>query len=162
MPVFAASVRAFVTLVPMKVSISSQSGSGGALPRRRLLGTGRARFPGDRLGQALLADGVGLQQRWSTAVTAWRVVAAVGVNESERDGSAVAGGSGVEGDRVVAGRRADGCDPLFPLVGMLWLLFGVQEKLAAERAASRLPLEQPQPGGVQRGFPASPPGCPVP
>jgi len=104
---------------------------------------------------------VGLQQRWSTAVTAWRVVAAVGVNESEHDGSAVAG-SGVEGDRVVAGRRADGCDPLFPFVGVLWLLLGVQEKLAAERAASPLPLEQPQPGGVQRGFPASPPGCPVP
>ena len=88
-----------------------------------------------------MADRVGLQRCWSTAVTAWRVVAAVGVNESEHDGSAVAGGSGVEGDRVVAGRRADGCDPLFPFVGMLWLLLGVQQKLSAERAASPLPLE---------------------
>jgi hypothetical protein len=31
---------------------ADQSGSGGALPRRRPLGTGRARFPGNRLGQA--------------------------------------------------------------------------------------------------------------
>jgi len=32
-----------------------QSGSGGALLRRRPLGTGHARFPGNRLGQALKA-----------------------------------------------------------------------------------------------------------
>jgi hypothetical protein len=33
------------------------------LLRRRPFGTGRARFPGNRLGQALLAGGVGLQKR---------------------------------------------------------------------------------------------------
>jgi hypothetical protein len=33
----------------------TQSGSGGALLRRRPLGTGHARFPGNRLGRALKA-----------------------------------------------------------------------------------------------------------
>ena len=85
----------------------------------------------------------------------------MGVDETEHYGSAVCAGSCVESDRLVAGRRADGCDPLLPFVGMLWFLVGVEQKLAAKRAASPLPLEQPQPGGVQRGFPASPPSRPV-
>ena len=72
----------------------------------------------------------------------------MGVGETEHHGSAVCAGSCVEGDRLVAGRRADGCDPLFPFVGMLWFLVGVEEKLPAQRAASPLPLEYPQPGGV--------------
>jgi hypothetical protein len=41
--------------VPFPPSPPCQSGSGGALLRRRPLGTGHARFPGNRLGQALKA-----------------------------------------------------------------------------------------------------------
>ena len=70
-------------------------------------------------------------------------------------------GSRVEGDRLVAGRRADGSNPLLPFVRVLGFSVGVQEQLPAERAASILPFEEPQPGRVERGCPASPPGCPV-
>jgi len=45
------------------------------------------------------------------------------------------------GDRLVAGRCADGRDPLFPFVGVLWFSVSVQEQLPAERAASMLPFE---------------------
>src|SRR6266516_6815465 len=102
-----------------------QSGSGGALLRRRPLGTGHARFPGNRLGQALKARS-SVQVRWSTARADWEAASAVGVDEAEHGGSAACPGSGVDGDRLVAGCLADGCGPLFPFVGVLWLLIGVQ------------------------------------
>ena len=51
----------------------------------------------------------------------------MGVDETEHYGSAVCAGSCVESDRLVAGRLADGCDPLFPFVRVLWLLGCVQQ-----------------------------------
>jgi len=102
-----------------------------------------------------------LQKCWSTAGVVWQAASAVGVDEAEHGGSALVPGSHVEGDRLVAGRRANGFDPLFPFVWVLWFLAGVEQQLAAKRAASTLFLEQPQPGRVERGYPASPPGRPV-
>ncbi len=118
-----------------------QSGSGAALLRRRPLGTGRARFPGNRLGQALQACRSGLRKCWLTAGAVWEAASAVGVDEAGDCGSALGSGSRVAGDRLVAGRRADGCDPLLPFVGVLGFSVGVQEQLPAERAASTLPLK---------------------
>src|SRR6266496_4758015 len=138
-----------------------QSGSGGALLRRRPLGTGHARFPGNRLGQALEACWSGLRKCWFTAGAVWEAASAVGVDEAGHGGSALDPGPRVEGDRLVAGRRADGFDPLLPFVRVLGFSVGVQEQLPAKRAASMLPFEEPQPGRVERGCPASPPGCPV-
>ena len=122
-----------------------QSGSGGALPRRRPLGTGRARFPGNRLGQALKASRLRLQECWTTAGAVWQAASAVGVDEAEAEhgGSAWGPGPRIDGDLLVAGRLADGFDPLFPFVWVLRFLIGVQEQLPAKRAASTLPLEQP-------------------
>jgi hypothetical protein len=65
----------------------------------------------------------------------------VGVGETVDGGSAWFPGCRVEGDRLVAGRDADGFDPLLPLVGVLWLLVGVEQQVAAERAAPTLSLE---------------------
>jgi hypothetical protein len=67
----------------------------------------------------------------------------VGVDEAVHGGPALGPGPRVDGDRLVAGRCADGCGPLFPFVGVLWSSVGVQEQLPAERAASTLPLEEP-------------------
>jgi hypothetical protein len=66
---------------------------------------------------------------------------AVGVGETEYDGSAWFPGCRVEADRLMAGRDADGCDPLLPLAGVLWFPVGVQQQVAAERAAPALFLE---------------------
>jgi len=41
----------------------------------------------------------------------------------------------------VAGRDADGFDPLFPFAGVLWLAIGVEQQVAAKRAASTLSLQ---------------------
>jgi hypothetical protein len=49
------------------------------------------------------------------------------MDEAEHGGSVRGPGPRVEGDRLVAGRRADGFDPLFPFVGVLWFAVGVQE-----------------------------------
>ena len=65
----------------------------------------------------------------------------MGVDEAEHGGSALSPGSRVEGDRLVAGRLADGFNPLFPFVWVLWLLAGVEQQFPAERAASLLPVE---------------------
>jgi hypothetical protein len=50
-------------------------------------------------------------------------------------------GCRIEGDRLVAGRDADGLDPLFPFVGMAWLLASVEQQVTAKRAASALFVE---------------------
>ena len=65
----------------------------------------------------------------------------MGVDEAGHGGSALGPGPRVDGNRLVAGRLADGCDPLFPFVGVLWFPVGVQEQLPAERAVPVLPLE---------------------
>jgi hypothetical protein len=82
-----------------------------------------------------------VQKCWSTIGAAWEAASAVGVDEAEHGGSALGPGSRVEGDRLVAGRLADGLDPLFPFVWVLWLLVGVEQQFPAERAAPSLPLE---------------------
>ena len=65
------------------------------------------------------------------------------VDKAEHCGSTLRSGPRVDGDRLEAGRRADGRDPLLPFVGMLWLSISVQEQLPAERATAALPFEQP-------------------
>ena len=50
----------------------------------------------------------------------------MGVDETEGGMPVRCGGVRVDGDRLVAGCLADGCDPLFPFAGVLWLLVGVQ------------------------------------
>jgi len=50
----------------------------------------------------------------------------VGVDEAEHGGSTLRPGFRAKGDRLVAGRGADGCDPLFPFVRVLWFAVGVQ------------------------------------
>jgi hypothetical protein len=65
----------------------------------------------------------------------------VGVGETVDGVSAWFPGCRIEGDRLVAGRDADGFDPLFPFVGVAWLLVGVEQQVPAERAASALLLE---------------------
>ena len=66
---------------------------------------------------------------------------AVGVGETVDGGSAWFPGCRIESDRLVAGCGADGFDPLLPLIGMLWLLAGVEQQVTAERAAPTLTLE---------------------
>jgi len=82
-----------------------------------------------------------VQECWSTAGAIWEAASAVGVDEAEHSGSAWGSGSRVEGDRLVAGRLADGFNPLFPFVWVLWLLVGVEQQFPAERAAPSLPVE---------------------
>ena len=65
----------------------------------------------------------------------------MGVDEAEHGGSALGPGPRVDGDRLVAGRLADGLNPLFPFVWVLWLLAGVEQQFPAERAVPSLPLE---------------------
>ena len=93
--------------------------------RRRPLRTGRARFPGNRLKQAL--GFVGRQKCWSTAEAIWQAVSAVGVDETKYGELVGIPGLRVEGDRLVADRLAGGCDPLFPFVRVLWFLIGVEQ-----------------------------------
>ena len=82
-----------------------------------------------------------MQKCWSTIGAVWEAASAVGVDEAEHGGSVVVPGSRVEGDRLVAGRLADGFNPLFPFVWVLWLLAGVEQQVPAERAAPSLPVE---------------------
>jgi hypothetical protein len=55
----------------------------------------------------------------------------VGVDEAEHCGALVRPGSRIDGDRLAAGRRADGFYPLFPVVGMMGLLVSVEKELPA-------------------------------
>ena len=68
----------------------------------------------------------------------WVAALAVGVGETEHGGSGWFPGCRVEADRLMAGRDADGFDPLLPFAGVLWLPAGVQQQVAAERAAPAL------------------------
>src|SRR5712672_4740951 len=63
--------------------------------------------------------GSGLRKCWSTAGAVWEAASAVGVDEAEHCGALVRPGSRIDGDRLAAGRRADGFYPLFPVVGMM-------------------------------------------
>jgi hypothetical protein len=65
----------------------------------------------------------------------------VGVGETVDGGPAWFPGCRIEGDRLVAGRGADGFDPLLPLVGVAWFLAGVEQQVPAERAAATLLME---------------------
>jgi len=65
----------------------------------------------------------------------------VGVGETVGSGPAWFPGCRAECDRLVAGRDADGFDPLFPFAGVLWLAIGVEQQVAAKRAASTLSLQ---------------------
>jgi len=82
-----------------------------------------------------------VQKCWSAIGAVWEAASAVGVDEAEHGGSALGPGSRAEGDRLVTGRLADGFDPLFPFVWVLWLLVGVEQQFPAERAAPSLPVE---------------------
>jgi len=111
------------------------------LPRRRPLRTRRAPFRRTGLKQALQAFRSRLRKRWFTARAAWVAACAVGVGETVEGVPAWFPGSRIEGDRLVAGRDADGLDPLFPFVGVAWLLVSVEQRVAAKRAASALFVE---------------------
>jgi hypothetical protein len=65
----------------------------------------------------------------------------VGVGETVGGVPAWFPGCRIESDRLVAGRDADGLDPLFPFVGMAWLLASVEQQVTAKRAASALFVE---------------------
>jgi len=65
----------------------------------------------------------------------------VGVGETVDGGPAWFPGCRAEDDRLVAGRDADGFDPLFPFIGVAWLLASVEQQIAAKRAAPTLVLE---------------------
>jgi hypothetical protein len=57
---------------------------------------------------------------------------------------------------------AGGAQPLFPLVGGLWLLVGVQQVVPAAGTAAVLCLKEAQGGPVQRwGWLSAAPGGPV-
>ncbi len=57
---------------------------------------------------------------------------------------------------------AGGGEPLFPFVGGLWFVIGVQQVVPAQWATAVLGLEQPQRGLVQqRGFAFATPQPPV-
>src|SRR6266487_4923549 len=88
-------------------------------------------------------------------------VRAIAVYESERDGCTRGAGTRVSGDRLSADRFAGDLDPLFPFIGGLWFLVGVQQQSPAERTAALLRLKDAQPGLVQRGFAAASPFGPV-
>ena len=75
----------------------------------------------------------------------------MGVNEAEDGDQVRVPGPRVEREQVVQQGLAGRCDPLFPFVGVLRLLVGVQQQVPAERASPVLALQQPQPGPVQRG-----------
>ena len=77
----------------------------------------------------------------------------MGVDEAEHGGSTLRPGPRVEGDRLEAGRRADGRDPLFPFIRVLWLSAGVQEQFPAERATAALPFESGSGGALLRRRP---------
>ena len=102
-----------------------------------------------------------MQKCWFTTGAVWEAVSAVGVDETDGGGLAWCCGSRVEDGRLVAGRLAGGCNPQLPLVGMLRFPIGVEQQVAAARAAPPLLPEKPQPGPVQRGSPAASPGRPV-
>ena len=61
---------------------------------------------------------------------------------------------------AAADRSADVGDPVFPLVGMTRLVVDVDQRFLAEWASPALPLQEPEPGPVQRGT-RMPPGGPV-
>ncbi len=104
--------------------------------RRRPLRTRRAPFRRTGLKQAAWA------RRRSAVPDRCRCgrepTPAVGVYQVERGGFVRRGGLPVGGDRLSAGRLADGGEPLFPLVGCLWLTIGVQQQAPAERTAAAL------------------------
>ncbi len=101
-----------------------------------------------------------MQKGWFTAGAVWEAVSAVGVDKTEHGGSAVPPGFRADGDRLVAGRRADSCDPLFPFTRVLRFLIGVEQQITADGAAPMLCTQEPQPGGVQRELPVASPGRP--
>ena len=67
-----------------------------------------------------------------------------GVYESERGQRLVGVGSRLGGDRLFPYRLADNREPLFPFLGFLWLVVGVQQQSPAEWTASALSPEQVQ------------------
>ena len=65
-------------------------------------------------------------------------------------------------DPVFGDGLAGGAQPLFPFVGGLWLLVGVQQVVPAAGTAAVLCLEEAQGGAVQRwGWLFAAPGGPV-
>jgi hypothetical protein len=85
----------------------------------------------------------------------------VGVDETDGGVPVRRPGSRVDDDRLAADRLAHSGDPLFPLVGVLRLLVGMQQQTAADSAAGLLFLQQPQLSPAQRRVAAPPPGRPV-
>jgi hypothetical protein len=61
----------------------------------------------------------------------------------------IRGAASVGDDVAFEGRSADGPEPLFPFLGGLWFLIGVQEEIPADWAAAVLCLEQAQRALVQ-------------
>ena len=110
--------------IALRTGTPSQSGSDGALLRRRPLRTGLAGFPRTRLKQALKA--VGRRYR-SGANVVGEAALAPGVDQTECGGLVRCTGTRFGGDRLFADRRAGHCGPLFPRVGSLWFAVGVQQ-----------------------------------
>src|SRR6266498_4470519 len=127
-------------------------GSGDALLRPRPLRTGRAAptASGSSKPQGL----AGRQKCWAAA---FAPAAAVGVHKTRRGGLVRRAAARVGGDRTFADRLTDGLEPLFPRLGMLWLLVGVQQQGPTQRATAILRLEQTQDGTGQRGVAAATP-----
>src|SRR3954451_23670919 len=123
-----------------------QSGSDGALLRRRPLRTVRATRRGTRLKQATRAIS-GVQRCWFLPCAGGAAVEG-GVNES----GLVRQAFPVDGDDLPGYRLAGGAVPLFPLAWALWLAVGVQEQFSADRAGSVLPAEQVQGSAVEQRF----------
>src|SRR5436305_9100908 len=103
-----------------------------------MLRTRRAPFGRTGLKQALKASRSGMQKCWFTAGAVWEAASAVRVDETDCGGLVRCPGSRVEDDRLVAGRLAGGCNPQLPLVGMLRFPIGVEQQVAAARAAPPL------------------------
>ena len=111
--------------------------------RPRPLRTRRAPFRRTGLKQALKAFRSGCRKCWFTVGAVWAAASAVSVDETECDAFVRCPGPRVEGDRVVTDRLTGRCDPQFPVVGVLRLGLGVEQQLAAERAASVLFEDKP-------------------
>src|SRR6266508_3072594 len=133
-------------------------GSGDALLRPRPLRTGRAAPTASGSSKPRgLAD---RQTCWTAADVRALAWAAVGVYQASGGGFVRCAVARLGDDRVFADRVADHLEPLFPLVGVLRFVVGVQQETPAPWTAAVLRPEQTQGDWVQQGFPAAAPQRP--
>jgi hypothetical protein len=100
-------------------------------------------FPAARLKQALWLAGCLLCR--TVAGAGGRSAVAVGVYQAWGGGFVRRAVSRFGGDRVFADRLAGDLEPLFPFLGVLRLVVGVQQQPSAQRATAVLGLV-PRPG----------------